>query len=265
MPRRTDDGGRTVLGRVPTRTRRPTTSAVALGLMALGVGAFVVLLPSVSDACQPATTPVSAHAEAALDPGSRVLIVGDSYTTGRGSSDGNHGWAQMISENESWRSTIDGIPGSGYVNRAATDSVQNTYLPRIESHADLDPDLVLVQGSQNDWTVSTRELRKVVTATLRQAEEQWPDALVVAIGPSAPAPLATATTNISDAVGAGARAAGVPYVDAVDAQWFTEFNSRSYAAADGEHLDDAGYRYLARRIAASLHDLTETTAECQPS
>lgn len=233
--------------------------------MALGVGAFVVLLPSVSDACQPTTTPVRASAADALDPGSRVLIVGDSYTTGRGSTDGDHGWAQMITADESWNSTIDGIPGSGYVNRAASGSVENTYLPRIESHAGLDPDLVLVQGSQNDWTVGPRALQRVVTATLRQAEEQWPDALVVAIGPSAPAPLATATTNISDAVGAGARAAGVPYIDAVDAQWFTEFNSRSYAAADGLHLDDAGYRYLARRVTESLHDLTETAAQCQLS
>ncbi|QSB23399.1 SGNH/GDSL hydrolase family protein [Curtobacterium sp. 24E2] len=130
-----------------------------------------------------------------------------------------------------------------------------TYRARIEQNASLDPRLVIVQGSQNDWLVSASTLEERVEQALRTAKQQWPDAVVVAIGPSAPQPRAETTVAISAAVAAGARDAGVPFVDAVDRQWFTAMNSGSYAAGDGQHLNDDGYRYLADKIDGALEQL----------
>ncbi|ROQ05064.1 lysophospholipase L1-like esterase [Curtobacterium sp. PhB172] len=226
--------------------------------MALGVGGFLVMLPAVSDACLtiPATSTVSAsRVSSAMARGAEVLIVGDSYTVGRGSSDGVHGWAQDLATERGWDATIDGVAGSGYVNTGRSHSPTMTYRARIEQNASLDPRLVIVQGSQNDWLVSASTLEERVEQALRTAKRQWPDAVVVAIGPSAPQPRAETTVAISAAVAAGARDAGVPFVDAVDRQWFTAMNSGSYAAGDGQHLNDDGYRYLADKIDGALEQL----------
>ncbi|PZE82700.1 SGNH/GDSL hydrolase family protein [Curtobacterium sp. MCBD17_032] len=239
---------------------------VPLLLMALGVTAFLVLLPSISDACPATGTPATTQAQRAVSVGSRVLIIGDSYTAGRGSTDRHTGWAQMLSASSGWDSTIDGRPGTGYVNLGSTGSTQNTYLQRVLASKDEDPDLVIVQGSQNDWIVSGAELRPRVEATLRQAVRQWPRALIVAIGPSAPQPRAQTTVEIDAAVSEGARTAGVPYIDPNQERWFTSANSRVYTAADGEHVNDDGHRYLARRIDSAIRGLGTTEAsECRAS
>ncbi len=55
----------------------------------------------------------------------------------------------------------------------------------------------------------------------------------------------------------------MPYIDPVAEHWFTSVNSPAYAASDGEHLNDAGYRYLARRIDAALRSVGTTSPECR--
>jgi len=226
--------------------------------MTLGVTGFLVMLPAVSDACQP--VPDSTHVSAAqvadaIGRGSDVLIVGDSYTTGRGSYDGTHGWAQDLVTARGWNGDIDGLPGTGYVAEGRWATSRTTYESRIRAHADLHPALVIVQGSQNDWSTDAATLTTAVERTLRTARDQWPEAVVVAVGPSAPEPRADSTAGISAAVAAGAGAAGVPYVDPLAGQWFTRMNSASYAAGDGEHLNDDGYLYLAGRIEDALQEL----------
>lgn len=227
--------------------------------MALGVSGLLVILPTVSNACQPATTSSSvssAEVADAIAPGASVLIVGDSYTSGRGSTSEDTGWAQDLVADRHWKATIDGYPGTGYVDTGRTGSSHYTFGPRLERHAeDLDPQLVIVQGSQNDWLVDSSTLQERVERTLRNAEQTWPDAVVVALGPSAPLPWANATVGVAASVSAGAAAAGVPYIDALAGQWFTTANSPGYAAIDGGHLNDAGYQYLADRVGESLDAL----------
>ncbi|WP_263091928.1 SGNH/GDSL hydrolase family protein [Curtobacterium sp. RIT-PI-V] len=232
---------------------------IALGAMALGVSGLLVILPTVSSACQPVTTSSSvssAEVADAIAPGSHVLIVGDSYTTGRGSTSGVHGWAQDLAADRDWKATIDGYPGTGYVDTGRTGSSHYTFGPRLERHATTDaPQLVIVQGSQNDWLVDSSTLQARVEQTLRAAEQTWPDAVVVALGPSAPMPRAKANVGVAASVSAGAAAAGVPFIDPLAGQWFTAANSPGYAAIDGGHLNDAGYQYMAERVSDSLDAL----------
>lgn len=226
--------------------------------MALGVTTLVAMLPMVSSACQavPDTRAAEpARVASAIERGSDVLIVGDSYTKGSGSYDGRHGWAQDLVADMGWDATIDGVGGTGYVATGPVGSSRFTYAARIGTHADLDPALVIVQGSQNDWVVGEDRLRTTVESTLRRVEQQWPDAVVVAVGPSAPQPRALGTTGIAAAVSAGARAAGVTFIDPLDRQWLTDSNSPGFAAADEQHLNDAGYRYLAGRLESTLRSL----------
>lgn len=231
---------------------------VALGVMSLGVAGLLAMLPAVSSACQ--TTPdapaVSAgRVSAAIAPGSDVLIVGDSYTRGSGSYDGLHGWAQDLVTDMGWDATINGVGGTGYVNTGNNRGSSALFATRIGALAHLDPALVIVQGSQNDWIAGPDTLRAAVESTLRKAERQWPDAVIIAIGPSAPQPRAQSTRSISDEVAAGAKAVGVTYVDPLERQWFTAANSPGFDTSDNQHLNDAGYQYLADRVAATLEEL----------
>ncbi|MFK4481309.1 acyl-CoA thioesterase-1 [Curtobacterium sp. AB7] len=241
------------------RVARRLLPGIALGAMALGVSGLLVILPTVSSACQPVTTSSSvssAEVADAIAPGSHVLIVGDSYTTGRGSTSGVHGWAQDLAADRDWKATIDGYPGTGYVDTGRTGSSHYTFGPRLERHATTDaPQLVIVQGSQNDWLVDSSTLQARVEQTLRAAEQTWPDAVVVALGPSAPMPRAKANVGVAASVSAGAAAAGVPFIDPLAGQWFTAANSPGYAAIDGGHLNDAGYQYMAERVSNSLDAL----------
>ncbi|MET3450578.1 SGNH/GDSL hydrolase family protein [Curtobacterium sp. 1544] len=268
MARRTDGGRPDVPRSFPTRRfrNRRTLPMVALGAMAVGTAGLLVMLPAVSNACQvaPDTALVPAdRVRDAIAPGSDVLIVGDSYTKGSGSTRSEHGWAQDIVTDLGWDATIDGLGGTGYVNTGTYGSSRVTFSARIAAHRDLDPELVLVQGSQNDWLVGTDQLRTTVESTLREAERQWPDAVIVAIGPSAPQPRAEVTGGISSAVAAGAKAAGVTYIDPLERQWFTTMNSPGFAASDGQHLNDVGYQYLADKVADALDDLAAPSDEPQ--
>ncbi|MBT1541357.1 SGNH/GDSL hydrolase family protein [Curtobacterium flaccumfaciens pv. flaccumfaciens] len=248
------------------RRRRRLVPALALGAMALGFSGLLLILPSVSSACQPVSSSTSASAvaapgvsaeriAAAIEPGSRVLIVGDSYTSGRGSTSGIHGWAQDISEDRGWKAKIDDYPGTGYVDVGASGSSHFTFGPRIERDASFDPELVIVQGSQNDWLVDADTLRAAVERTLRTAQQTWPDAVVVAFGPSAPLPHAKTTVGVAASVSSAAATVGVPYIDALAGRWFTTTNSPGYSAPDGGHPNDAGHQYLADRVSEALDAL----------
>ncbi len=233
--------------------------------MTLGVTGLLLILPTVSSACQQVSSSTAAsvtsagvsgeQVAAAIAPGARVLIVGDSYTAGRGSTSGTQGWAQDLAADRDWDAKIDGYSGTGYVDTGRTGSSHYTYGPRLERHAPFDPQLVIVQGSQNDWLVDADTLQATVERTLRTAQQTWPDAVVVALGPSAPQPWAKSTVGLSASVAAGAAAEGVPYIDALAGRWFTPENSPAYSAIDGGHPNDAGYQYLADRVGESLDAL----------
>lgn len=236
--------------------------------MALGVAGLLVILPTVSSACQPAAGPSdeqAARIAAGVAPGAKVLIVGDSYSTGVGSSTGEHGWAQDLVHDRHWDATIDAYPGTGYVDTGRPSTSYYAYEARIERKASTDPDLVIVQGSQNDWLVDAETLQRTVERALRTAQRQWPHAAIVALGPSAPYPKAAETTGISASVAAGAATVGVPYLDALSEGWFTPANSAGYVSRDGGHLDDVGYQYLADRVSRALDALGDTPVDEQCS
>ena len=114
---------------------------------------------------------------------------------------------------------------------------------------------MIVQGSQNDWLVDADTLRAPWSGPSATAQQTWPDAVVVALGPSAPLPWANSTVGVAASVSAGAAAAGVPYIDALAGRWFTSSNSPGYSAVDGGHPNDAGHQYLAERVGDSLDAL----------
>ena len=246
--------------------RRPSVSkrlkivmAVCLALaVALGLGGLFTLqqeriAQNAADAASftPAPVGTSENAAPVFEPvpeGAEVLILGDSYTQGFGSDDETaEGYAYVLAESMGWDATVDGVGGSGFTWGDA-----NSYPSRIPTHAALSPDLVILQGGQNDFRAEPVELRGAVTESINLVESLWPDAQILIIGPAAPEPLGSNLAPTSEAIGAAARAQNVPYIDPVTADWFTDANSPEYAYEDGAHLNTEGHAYMASRIIEAM-------------
>jgi lysophospholipase L1-like esterase len=191
-----------------------------------------------------------------------VLILGDSYTQGYGSSDQSKlGWAPLVATHEGWKATIDGIGNTGYTAGGQADgSGENTFGKRLAAHAAMHPDLVIIQGGQNDWRPSSTDLATAATETFAAVQKQWPDAKIVALGPSAPQPAGDKYAGQSKAIGAAARGENVPFISPVGARWMTAENSSKYAYTDGQHLNDAGHEYLASHVEQALTLYVKTAA-----
>jgi acyl-CoA thioesterase-1 len=186
----------------------------------------------------------------------KVLIIGDSYTEGYGTTNGaTFGWAPVISRDLNWDSTIDGVGNTGYSAGGAPDgSGDRNFRDRLAKHKDLDPDLVFMQGGQNDYHNDSPQLVKDARDTFKQIKQQWPNAAIVALGPSLPVPAANNAAPISDAIGVAARQENVHFISALNEGWLTAQNSPGYSYTDGHHLNNDGAAYLAKCVETALKD-----------
>ena len=179
----------------------------------------------------------------------RVLIIGDSYTAGSGASEpAVDNWAVRAAEELDWDVVLDAVPGSGYTKAGVPSPSAAPFGERLATHAGVRFDLIVFQGSQNDATSEPGVVSAAVVDALGDARTWWPDAAVLAMGPSAPLPAGLDYVDVSRTIGLAVRASGATYIDVVERRWFTAANSADFTAADGRHLDAAGYAFLADRF-----------------
>jgi lysophospholipase L1-like esterase len=126
----------------------------------------------------------------------------------------------------------------------------------VAANAAFVPNVLILQGGQNDSQIADPdEVQAAATQTIEAARRFWPGIQAVVLGPSAPQPLAEELRGVNSAVRAGAAAANAPFIDAVEAGWFTDANSPGFNA-DGGHPNTAGHAYLAEKFLAAWDLLT---------
>ncbi|MCA0144879.1 SGNH/GDSL hydrolase family protein [Blastococcus sp. LR1] len=195
----------------------------------------------------------------------RLLIFGDSYTTGFGAEPATDGWAYEAIEQLGWPSLRSGAGGTGYTTGSEQDS--RTYLERLQeviSAGELAPNVVVFQGGLNDSRATTGEIADAVQATIGAAQQAWPDAVIVVVGPAAPEPLDSALAPIDDGVRAGVSRTDAIYISPLSEDWFTEANSEQYAFTDGSHLNSEGHAYFAERFLVEFRELAGLTVPAAP-
>ncbi|WP_320536328.1 SGNH/GDSL hydrolase family protein [Pseudarthrobacter sp. IC2-21] len=250
-------------------------AVVAFGVAALalmnprGVGEPAGLLPSgpvpgptayVAAATAAATAPAG-QPKIELPARPVLLILGDSYTAGTGAGREDQGWAYDVARTLGYPSNIDGLGGTGFAwGGGAQDDGGREYevrLREISRDRRFVPNLLILQGGQNDAQLNDPEELKAATAqTIEAARRFWPGIQVVVLGPSAPQPLADTLRGANTAVRAGAVLAKAPFIDAYEAPWFTAANSPGFNA-DGAHPNTAGHAYLAQKFLESWAALTK--------
>jgi acyl-CoA thioesterase I len=191
-----------------------------------------------------------------------LLILGDSYTAGSGAGREDQGWAYVVARSLGYPTNIDGADGTGFAwGGGARDDGGREYevrLREISRDPRFVPNLLILQGGQNDAQLNNPEELKTATAqTIEAARRFWPGIQVVVLGPSAPQPLADELRGANTAVRAGAAAASAPFIDAYEAGWFTRTNSPGFNA-DGTHPNSAGHAYVAQKFLEAWAALTKS-------
>lgn len=237
----------------------------AIALMGPRGGVESVPVPASSAAATPTATasvaPTPTATATAPQPGIELpaepvlLILGDSYTAGVGADQPDQGWANLVAGQLGYPTNIDGVPGTGFAWGGGTqdelDGEYETRLRAIAGNTAFVPNLLILQGGQNDAQITNPDEVQAATAqTIEAARRFWPGIQVVVLGPSAPQPVAEELRGVNSAVRAGAAAAGAPFIDAVEAGWFTSANSPAFNF-DGAHPNTAGHAYVAEKFLES--------------
>lgn len=206
-----------------------------------------------------------AHAPAMLKPlpaGAKVLILGDSFTQGFGAtSQENDNYARLLADAKGWDARIDGVGGSGYFWGGGKDGKGGlTFSERLAEHAtdrSFVPDLVVFQGSSNDYRANPRQMIEAVYKTVDTARKYWPKAQVAMLGPSLAYPNGNNLRDMNSALARAASSRKVPFIDALNGHWLTAQNSPGFAFKDGSHLTTPGHEFLASKVSDALDAKTQ--------
>lgn len=180
------------------------------------------------------------------ESGPSLVVVGDSYSEG---VDNTVVWPQLLAESRGYRLVNLSIGGTGYVNG----TFAPTFGDRITS-ADIEgPNIIIFAGSRNDIWFSPSEVRAAAKEAFATAQDRFPRARVVAIGPiwdsSTPS---IEVEAVNAAVSEAAEASGVEFIDALSGDWLAD---QSLIHADGIHATDAGQQVLSDAVERAIPDL----------
>jgi lysophospholipase L1-like esterase len=241
-------GGLTVgdgRGPAPTSTRAPTP----------GPSPSPTLVPAPSPTPTPsvesAGRPAGRTAERAIGAEPPVaLFVGDSYTVGQRASSPSNRWSTRVAREMGWTERNVADNGTGFVSRRPeTDRL--SYAEQLRSVPPRGVDLVVIAGGQNDF----QELHdtpalvfRAVADTYELAAQRFPDAEIIAVGPSTPWEIGLEARALDSAVRAAAERHGATYVSMLD----PDVVGDRYVDADGTHVNDQGYAAIARRVVSQI-------------
>jgi lysophospholipase L1-like esterase len=225
--------------------------AVVVG-MVLGAGGIAVGGTGGASAPAPRSAP-SVWAESpspspVVEEPPLVLFVGDSYTVGQGTTSPELRWSTRVSVEMGWQELNVAVGGTGFVKG---NSKRDNYPTQLRSVAPGSVDIVVIAGGQNDFKALRRDPGRVFDAvadTYALAALRFPDAEIVAVGPSTPRAVGLEARALDSAVRAAAAANGATYVSLLD----PNIVQGGLVHADGVHTTDTGNARIAERVLATL-------------
>ena len=171
--------------------------------------------------------------------GSRIVIIGDSYTTGDHLTDRQDAWPHKYAEISGADVYVLGEGGTGYANAGFFGT--GRFHERLDAAVDLKPDTLVIAGGLNDVG------QPVQDAAQGLLEQATSEATVIVVGP-VDVPAIEGEAAVSEELEHAARAAGATFVPAME--WDVDF------LADGVHLTPEGHE----RYADLFADHTAKTA-----
>lgn len=195
-----------------------------------------------------------ASAAAVADPAQRdagtdgLFLLGDSWAAGL-HADSAHALGQAAAAALGWRSRIDAVSGTGYLNAAGA----ATYLQRARAVRGTER-LVVVQGGSNDGGQNLRRLSIAVEATVQALASGFPSSAILLLGPGPdPQPAGARQLRVDAVIAESAGRLGVPYVSMLQEHWIPQEHSDAVLDPVNHHPTRRGQQYLGLRLAAALH------------
>ncbi|WP_427133967.1 SGNH/GDSL hydrolase family protein [Pseudarthrobacter sp. S9] len=179
----------------------------------------------------------------------QVLVVGDSLSTGHGTSPAD-AWPNLINES----SATDSRPlhlvnaardGSGYLSPGGDGSV---FASQVTAGVAEGTQAVVFFGSENDVGSDPVELHRAAAAAYALAHDKAPNASLIVIGPPAytndPEP---DLLQVRDVEKAAALKVGATFIDPIAEHWIAG-HTEQLLGPDGDHPSLAGQRYLKEQM-----------------
>lgn len=239
------------------RKRNKTSGAQwwAIGLVAVVVAvtgglvgaALIPKAPPPSNAGSPATYDFDEYftAEQSDAAAPTVAFVGDSYTSGVGSTSPAQGWPTVAATQNEWSAQVFAQGGTGYRNGEPGAN----YAARLDAIIDASPAAVIVAGGRNDLAFTPGEVEASATDFLTSLRDRLPGVAVYVVAPwwdddDPPAEF----WAVSDAIRAAAESSGAVFIDTGQPL----AGRAELLTPDGVHPNDAGHAALGETVAAAI-------------
>ncbi|MCQ9163399.1 SGNH/GDSL hydrolase family protein [Arthrobacter sp. STN4] len=223
---------------------------LALAAILALAGCEGVADPGNAAAANPAATASRPH---------KVVVVGDSFSTGYGSS-AEDAWPSLISAapldpDDNFDVVNVSHNGSGYVTVGDNNS---TFGAQVQQAVTADTQLVVFFGSENDMGHSKAGIAAAASAAYAAVKAKSPHAVELVVGPptytSAPE---AARLDVRDALEQAASDSGALFVDPIQQGWFIG-KVAELVGPDGDHPTAAGQRYLQAQLEKLIKEAVET-------
>jgi acyl-CoA thioesterase I len=221
--------------------RRPVlVGAVVVALLAstLTVLLAVGAIGSRPTRCERFAADSHDRAAAVSGSGTRILVIGDSWSAGLGLDRPADSWPSRLPG----RVRVAGFSGSGFAEHAS-DCPQVAFADRAPRALRRPADLVVVQGGLNDYDQPDADVRAGFVRLMRSLDGQR----VVVVGPASAPARARRALHVDLVLAGLAARFGVPYVP-------TASLDLSYLP-DRLHLTPAGHRAFGDYVAHQLAEL----------
>ena len=219
----------------------------------IAAGTFGVLLAVTSGSAAQTLPPATGEAPV------RVVVVGDSLSTGHGTSP-QEAWPALM-RNDPVGAGLEVVnaaeDGSGYVSPGDFDG---TFGTQVEDLVNANTGIVVFFGSENDLGYSSDEIGDAALAAMDRAETLAPEAKIIVVGPPSystdPDP---GLLEISSQLKAATARAGGEFVDPIAEGWISS-DFGDLIGPDGDHPTVAGQHYLLEHIGAYLEQAAPAAA-----
>ncbi|NUT70875.1 SGNH/GDSL hydrolase family protein [Pseudarthrobacter sp. C4D7] len=221
------------------------------GRLAVAGVAVLLLAATSGSAAQPRPS--------AAAPPVRVVVVGDSLSTGHGTSP-QQAWPALMRADPD----VAGLEivnaaedGSGYLS---VGDYNGTFGTQVDDFVTPDTGIVVFFGSENDLGYASSDVGDAALAALDRAETLAPEARMIVVGPPSyttqPDP---GLVDISDQLRNATARAGGEFVDPIAEGWISD-DFDDLIGPDGDHPTVLGQQYLLEHIGAYLEQAAPAAA-----
>jgi acyl-CoA thioesterase-1 len=238
--------------------RAAATIGVILTVVGVSVGTLSgpAVASTANSSAENSSTSDSTSTQAPDSP-LQVLTIGDSIMNGHGLPRGQ-AWPYLVASADGWIVDNQGCDGAGVLTPGDPAKCGSDYAGIIRARAATHPDIVIIQGSSNDFGQSNRTLLAETITDLEALKAEFPTSQIVGLSTlwgSTYAPAQTADTDSQ--VKKAVENVGGTYIDLGQPM----FGHPELMQADDVHPNAAGQAVLAADIETMLTKAVDAAIE----